>query len=162
MSSTTALLALVTIAASASAGQHASDAPIRDAVRHAQFDVTSPPAAANHIRGNWNAVASLAAGSEVRLTLASPPSIARRFVHADDAGIRVFDPENAVRPATARGHLIDLLVHHSMYVPLAMTVGGVRHRSLLVSLSGVFVDGSRVAALDEVFVPIARIAIVEI
>jgi hypothetical protein len=111
---------------------------------------------------HWDTVLRLKHGAPIVITVAEGPPVTRRFVSADAESIRVVDLGNPTLSETAARDLLDLVTHHSDYLPLIHSSGGIRHKSLTLSLAGLSVDGQRIASVDEVLVPIPRSAVVEI
>lgn len=113
---------------------------------------------------SWSRVLAIQPGQEILITVGSAQESTRYFVSAGASGLIVVNVTNpALAPAAARW-LRDMAVRHSgdLVAVLAGRGVGDADAHIRLGINGFFVDGARVAALDQVLERIARDAVTEI
>jgi hypothetical protein len=124
---------------------------------------TVPMTAQEPLDPNWSRLRKLAPGTELIVTVKGSLPAKRYSVAWDDSALTVLNLSAPTLPDAARNVLRDVATTRPEYFPAAKKGGlCVLERNVRVGPGGVFVDGRRVADLQQVVETSARQQLVEI
>jgi hypothetical protein len=110
----------------------------------------------------WSRVAELRPGAQVEVATMSVPLRPRTFVSANASAVTLLSLENPSMPPAAIETLRDMALRHPEYFAAMQGVNSFEQDGVRLGREGLFVDGRRIAAFDEVVATVPRDAVREI
>ena len=114
------------------------------------------------VESDWTAVRTLAAGTEVVVTVKGFQAGSRYFALADESELTVLDLTDPMLPGAARRVLLDMVARHPEYFAGSPMRGTFESDDVRVGPDGVFVAGQRVGDLDHLVETVTRTDVSEI
>jgi len=110
----------------------------------------------------WSRVGELRPGAHIAVATTSAPSRPRVFVSVDASQVTVVSLEGPSLPPAAIDALRDMATRHPEYFTAMQGLNSFEQGGVRLGQEGLFVDGRRIAALDQVVETLPRASVREI